>query len=295
MSEPGTTVFSVLKAARDYLESRGVHEARRSTELIMAFLLTCKPLDLYFKLDDILDERIISAMRRATKRLAAHEPVQYILGEWEFMDHAFKVDRRALIPRPETEQLVQLVLECEAVWAEPDPFVLDIGTGSGCIAICLALAKPGARVLGLDVSHDALELAAENAKRHAVEDRLAFSDRDLSDLVQPGDVTAVVANLPYIPEADYRALPAHIREYEPESALNGGPEGLNIIAPVVEEAALVLKDGGHMFLEIDHRQGDPVSELCTQAGFKEITVLPDLAGHPRFVRARIDDPDGLGG
>ncbi len=291
MGEETKTVFSVLKAARDYLESRDIHEARRSCELIMAFLLKCKPLDLYFKLDDVLDARSTSAMRRATKRLSEHEPVQYILGEWDFMDHAFKVDARALIPRPETEQLVQLVLECEALWSEPEPFVLDIGTGTGCIAICLALAKPGARILGIDVSHDALELAAENATRHAVLDRLAFSDQELNELVEPGSVSAVVANLPYIPEEDYRALPAHILEHEPELALNGGPEGLRVIASVVEESGLVLKDGGYLFLEIDHRQGAAVTALCTQAGFTDVTVLPDYAGQDRFIRARMVDPE----
>lgn len=281
------TVFEVLKAAGKFLESCGTHEPRRSCDLLMAHLLKCKPLEVFFKFDLVLDEKRLAAMRRGTKRLAAGEPVQYILGQWDFMEHTLKVDRRALIPRSETELLVQHVLESEALWKAERPFVVDIGTGSGCIAICLALAKPAAAYLALDTSRDALQLAAENADRLKVADRIAFSDRDLGDLIEPGTVSAMIGNLPYVPTSDYEQLPRHIREYEPREALDGGPDGLSVIGPVIEDAAVALKDDGAIFLEIDHRQAESVSRMLGSNGFSEVIVEQDLAGRDRIVSARM--------
>lgn len=281
------TVFEVLKSSRAYLEARDIHEARRSCDLLMSFMLKCQPLDLFFRLDYVLSMKLLDAMRRGVKRLAEHEPVQYILGEWGFMQHTFKTDKRALIPRPETEELVQLILECEELWLAEPAFILDIGTGSGCIAICLALAKPNSRYLGIDVSLDALALAQENAVRLKVGDNLAFSDKELSDLIELDTVNAVVANLPYIPTADYEELPSHIKSFEPSLALDGGEDGLDIIRSVAEDASMVLKNNGYIFLEMDHRQGSAISEMLEQLGFYNITVKKDMAGHDRFVVAQM--------
>ncbi len=287
MSDSEKTVFEVLKSSRTYLESKGVSEPRRSSDLLMSFMLKCQPLDLFFKLDFVLSQKLLDAMRRGVKRLAENEPVQYILGEWEFMQHTFKTDKRALIPRPETEELVQLVLECEDIWSEEPAFIIDIGTGSGCIAICLALAKPNSRYLGIDVSTDALALAQENAMRLNTGDNLAFSDKELSDLIEPDTVNLVVANLPYIPTADYEALPPHIKSFEPAMALDGGEDGLDIIRAVAEDASMVLKNSGYIFLEMDHRQGTAISDMLEQLGFYNILVKQDMAGHDRFVVAQM--------
>ena len=270
-----------------FLNSKGVFETRRGCDLLMARLLRCKPLELYFRFDDSLDDKLLSAMRRGVKRLAAGEPIQYILGEWDFMEHTFKVDRRALIPRQETELLVRKVIECESLWNGEQPLIVDIGTGSGCIAICLALARKNARYLALDVSRDALELAAENAQRMKVAESIAFTDKDLCDLIEPGTVSALVGNMPYIPTDDYEQLNPHIRDYEPRTALDGGPDGLTVLRNVIEDAAVVLKDQGVIFLEIDHRQAESVSTMLDGAGFTDITVEKDLAGCDRIVSARI--------
>jgi release factor glutamine methyltransferase len=286
-AEEKKTVFEVLKAAAAFLQSSGVPEGRRSCDLLMAHLLKCRPLEVFFKFDLVLEERLLAAMRRGVKRLAAGEPVQYILGQWDFMDHTFKVDRRALIPRPETELLVQRVLETESLWNAERPLVVDLGTGSGCIAICLALAKPAAAYLALDTSREALELAAENARQLGVADRVTFSEQELSSVLEPDMVTALIANLPYVPTAEYETLPSHIRDYEPRAALDGGPEGLSVIGPVIDDAECVLKDDGWIFLEIDHRQAEAVSGMLGTAGFSEIIVEKDLAGHDRIVSARI--------
>ncbi len=293
MSDSGKTVFEVLKSSRQYLEARGIHEARRSCDLLMSFLLRCKPLELFFKLDYVLSQKQLDAMRRGVKRLAENEPVQYILGTWDFMEHSFKVDKRALIPRPETEELVQIILECEELWQNEPAFVVDVGTGTGCIAICLALAKPDSRFLAIDVSPDALALAAENAKRLYVGDNLVFSDKELSDLIEPGMVDALVANLPYIPTGDYEKLPPHIKNYEPEQALNGGDDGLDIIRVVAEDASMVLKNDGWIFLEMDFRQGAAITELLEQLGFYDITINKDLTGRERFISAKFKDVDSL--
>jgi release factor glutamine methyltransferase len=253
----------------------------------MAHLLKCKVLELYFRLDDELGEKHVAAMRRGVKRLAAGEPVQYILGQWPFMAHTFKVDARALIPRPETEVLVQRVLDYEPLWAREHPVVVDMGTGSGCIAICLALAKPGGRYLALDTSREALALASENAAGHNVADRIAFTDQDLSDLIEPGTVHAMVGNLPYVPTSEYEQLPRHIKDYEPRAALDGGPEGLSVIARVIEDGAVVLAEGGVLFLEIDARQGEAVARMLGEAGFDEVSVGRDLAGRDRIVSGRM--------
>jgi len=255
----------------------------------MARLLNCKPLELFFKFDLVPNDKLLAAMRRGVKRLAKGEPVQYILGEWDFMEHTFKVDRRTLIPRPETELLVQRVLECEALWRREQPFVVDMGTGTGCIAISLALAKPKGRYLGIDVSRDALELAAENAARLQATDRVAFSDRELSDLIEPDSVSALVGNLPYVPTADYEQLPTHIRDFEPRRALDGGPDGLSAIRAAVEEASVVLEDGGLIFLEIDHRQAEAVCDMLNNAGFGDVAVTKDFAERDRIVSGRMAD------
>jgi release factor glutamine methyltransferase len=285
MTTEAKTVFEVLKIATAFLESSGASEPRAACNLLLAQLLKCKPLEIFFKFDLVLEERYLAAMRRGVKRLADGEPVQYILGQWDFMDHTFKVDRRALIPRPETELLVQRVLETEALWDSEPPLIVDMGTGGGCIAICLALAKPAAKYLALDTSAEALQLAAENAKRLGAAERITFSNRELSDLMEPDMVSALVGNLPYIPTADYEQLPRHIREHEPRAALDGGPEGLSVIGPVIEDAAFVLKDEGRIFLEIDPRQAEAVSGMLASTGFCEIVVTKDFAGRDRIVSA----------
>jgi len=285
------TVHGVLTAAAAFLAAAGVEEPRRSCDLLMARLLGCKPLQLCFRFDEPLAPQRLAAMRRGVKRLAAHEPVQYILGEWEFLGHPIKVDARALIPRPETEGLVQQALEEDAIWNGGETLVVDLGTGSGCIAASVALAKPAARVVALDVSAAALALAEENARALGVAERIAFSDRDIGDVLEPGQAGVLIANLPYVPTAEYEKLPLHIRDYEPRQALDGGDDGLRVIRDAVADAAVVLADGGRIFLEIDRRQADAVRDLLSQAGFGDVTVTQDLGGRDRVVRAVMKGED----
>jgi release factor glutamine methyltransferase len=276
-------VGHVLKAGADYLAGKGVEHPRLVCELLLGRLLGCKRLELPLKARDVLPEPRLAAMRRGLKRVAAGEPVQYIVGRTEFMGHTFKVDPRALIPRPETECLVEAVLEFRDPWERGRPAVVDVGTGCGCIVISLARARPEGWYIGLDVSAGAVELARENSEALGVSENVAFAVSSLPDTVEPETIDIIVANAPYIPTADCETLPRHIRDHEPRAALDGGPDGLAVIQEIAEDAAIALKPGGALFLEIGERQADAVRQRLAAQGFADITVRPDLAGRDRIV------------
>jgi len=284
-------VKDILAVSEEYLQQRGAAEPRMAAELLMSRLLNCKRLELNLKSDVVPAEKMLEAMRRGVKRVGAGEPVQYVLGQVDFMGHIVKVDRRALIPRPETEELVAWILECRELWggtgggAETRPVIADVGTGTGCIVLSLVMAKPNGYYVGLDISGEALSLAQENAVTLGLSNRVAFLHGELADGVDEETLDAVVANLPYVPSADYEKLPVHIRNHEPRVALDGGPEGMDVIGAVVQDAAIALKPGGHLFLEIGYDQAAPVRELLGQSGFVSVEIRKDLAGHDRMVHA----------
>ena len=286
---PSDKAGEVLRLSAEYLTARNVAEAKPSSEALLCRLLNCKRLELYVRFETRLSPPQLEAMRRGVKRLAAGEPVQYILGEVDFMGHAFKVDRRALIPRPETELLVEAAVKTDAIWAAEAPLVADVGTGSGCIAVSLALARPAARFVAVDLSADALALAEENARRLGVDDRIDFA-RDLADAADPDSLDAIVANLPYVSTGDWERLPPHIRNHEPRLALDGGRDGLAAISELIPDAWVTLKPGGRLLLEIGADQGDRVRTLLQEAGFGGIVVSKDLAGLDRIVSgARMEE------
>jgi len=281
------TVATVLSSGADYLEGKGVEQPRLACELLAGRLLSCKRLDLHLKHDEPVTDVHQAAMRRGLKRVGNGEPVQYVTGNTEFMGHRFAVDARALIPRPETEGLLQRVLDTAELWKHDHPVIADVGTGSGCIAISLLLARPSAVCLALDVSAAALELARENAARHGVETRLSFLQGELSDTVDPETVHALVANPPYIPSKTCDTLPVHIRDHEPRQALDGGPDGVAVLQSIIQDAIFVLKPGGHLFLEIGSDQATLVTSRLNEEGYLDIRVTQDLAGHDRVVSASI--------
>ena len=284
-TEAPKKVVEVLTAASEYLAGRGVDNPGMASKLLMSRLLKCKHLELNFKFNDDLTEKQLAAMRRGIKRVGSGEPVQYVIGETGFMGHDVKVDKRALIPRPETEVLVETVLACDALWSRDMPVIVDVGTGSGCIVISLAKARKDARFLACDISADALSLAKENAQALGVADRIGMVEDDLADALEPQMVDAVISNLPYIPSDDYEKLPVHIKDHEPREALDGGPGGLGVIESVIYDAAIVLKQGGYAFLEIAPDQSDRVSGFLRDAGFKEVQIKKDLSQRDRIVCA----------
>lgn len=227
---------------------------------------------------------------RLLDRVAAGEPVQYVVGNADFMGRVFSCDKRALIPRPETEELVAAVVALVKAWPRPPvaassparPRIVDVGTGTGCIAITLALELPGADLLATDISAAALALAGENADAHNV--AVAFRQTDLLAGFEPASVDLVVSNPPYIADGEAAALAPEIREHEPHAALFAGPDGLDVIRCLVEQAATVLRPDGWIFLEIGETQADAVTHLMVRTGFSGVTVRKDLAGHDRIVQ-----------
>lgn len=280
-------LLDILKAGTDYLAERGVDSPRLQCELLASRLLSCKRLELYLKFETVLGDKLVDAMRRGVKRVGAGEPVQYVIGQTEFMGHVFRVDKRALIPRPDTEVLVEQVLKDEALWAGDRSVVVDVGTGSGCIVLSLALARKGL-FLAIDRSAEALELARENAAALGVADRVGFTlADDLSDWVEPESADAIVANLPYIRTAEWAKLPVHIKDHEPRLALDGGEDGLSVIRQLVEDGAIVLKPGGRLYLEIGYDQGSAVCELMKAGGYRDVGLFKDFGGRDRVVCGRI--------
>ena len=288
MSPTTKTVLEVLNAGATYLEKASIEQPRLACELLLARLLNCKRLELYLKYDAILPERLLQAMRRGIQRVHSGEPVQYVLGEAGFRDQVLKVDKRALIPRPETELLVEAVLTCSPLWEAEHPLIVDVGTGSGCIILSLAEAKPEGRYVALDIDADALSLARENAEQVGMTEHVVFAQAEMCDVLAPQTVSAVVANLPYIKSAVYESLPPQIREHEPKTALDGGEDGLRVIESVIGDACIVLSEGGFVFLEIGEDQGDEVSLMLDEAGFSQVRVVKALNDRNRVVFGCLD-------
>ena len=271
-----------------YLDGKGVPDPQVAAELLAARLLGCGRGLLSASLEKDVSERFLEAMRRGMKRLVAGEPLQYVLGEWDFRSLTLKCDRRALIPRPETEELVTRVLAHLA--AHPTsvpPFVIDVGTGTGAIILSLAKEFKGAAVLiGSDVSEEALALAAENAALCGLSDRVKFVCMDgLDDFDEPGVVDVLVSNPPYVERAVCDTLDPRVRNFEPRLALDGGVNGLDFYERYLGDALNILKPNGAVFFEIGENQGDSVRKLMENYGFTDIKVEKDFAGHDRYASA----------
>ena len=283
------TWTETISKADSYLSAKGVPDARVAAELLAARLLRVGRGMLAGCGEREVDARLLEAMRRGMKRLAAGEPLQYVLGEWDFRTLTLKCDRRALIPRPETEELVSRVLKfLEA--RDPDRrFVVDVGTGTGAIILSLAKETRGGGIfLGTDLSEDAIALARENAKLCGLEGKVEFAVSDgLDDFDEPGVVDAIVSNPPYIESSVCETLDPRVRDWEPRMALDGGVSGLEFYERYLADAFNLLRSGGAVFFEIGDNQGPALSRLMFEYGFEDIAVEKDYAGHDRYASARL--------
>ena len=276
----------ILRLSAEYLVQKGVPDAQVAAELLVARLLKCGRGFLSPRMDETPDAKYVEAMRRGIARLAKGEPIQYVLGEWDFRSLTLKCDRRALIPRPETEELVTRVHKFAKTYAVPRPLVVDVGTGSGCIILSLAKEMEDGVFLGIDMSADAVSLAQENAARCGLADRVKFAVADgLDEFDEPGMVDILVSNPPYIPSSECVTLDPRIRDWEPMNALDGGTAGLDFYERLIGDALNVLKPGGGAFFEIGDGQGEALRKLFFDAGFEDIRIEKDYAGHDRYAFA----------
>lgn len=272
-------LLEVLRSTERYLAERGVDNARLNAEHLLAHALGLKRMELYLQFDRPLAESERAPLREMVRRRGAREPLQHILGTVEFHGRTFLCDRRALVPRPETEQLVEIALEIAR--NNSSASILDIGTGSGVIAITLAMELPEAVVHAVDILPEALALAAENASKHGLAERIRFSQADLLPS-EGAPFDLIVANLPYIPVGEIGGLSPEVR-HDPASALDGGPDGLDLIRRLIDSAPARLAPGGALLLEIGASQADAVNNLLSERKFRDISVREDYQRVPRFV------------
>ena len=281
-------IIDVINKTTPFFEKQGIDSPRLTIELLLAHLLGKKRLDLYLEFEKELDEPTLEKLRDMVRRRAAGEPLQYITGETEFFGLKFAVDKRVLIPRPETELLVQTALEqWKAAGQNASPVIVDAGAGSGCIAVALAKHLPRAAIYALDVSEDALAVARENAKRNDLEKNIRFLQSDLLQNL-PGTLRAdlIVSNPPYIATGELAKLPKEVRDFEPVRALTAGEDGFEVFRRLVTDARRVLTPSGLLALEIGAGQRPGVEEILTQAGYDVERVAKDLQGHDRVIVAR---------
>lgn len=282
--------MEVINKTTPYFEKQGMESPRLTIELLLGHLLKKKRLQLYLEFERDLDATTLEALRGMVKRRVAGEPLQYITGETEFCGLRLMVDKRVLIPRPETELLVETVagrLKGESGGLKGAVAVVDVGTGSGCIAIALAKRFPEAEIFAVDASRDALDVARGNAKLHQVEKNIRFLEGDLlQNLHDSLRVDVIVSNPPYIADGEMAKLPKEVRDFEPVRALAAGEDGLEVIRRLVMEAKRILSPSGFMALELGAGQRAAVGEFFGQQGYDVVEVVRDLQGHERVIVAQ---------
>ncbi|HUE77518.1 MAG TPA: peptide chain release factor N(5)-glutamine methyltransferase [Longimicrobiales bacterium] len=285
---PPARPLDLTRLAAEHLASRGIEDARLDAELLLAHVLGVRRLDLYLQFERPLEAAEVAAYREAVRRRGRREPLQYITGEASFRELALVVDPRVLIPRPETEVLVGAVLEWAASRAAP--VALDIGTGSGAIALSLLHEGPFKRVVATDVSEDALAVARANAERSGLADQLELRAGALWDPVGDAErFDVIVSNPPYVAETDRATLAPEIAEHEPAAALYGGADGLDILRRIVEGAGGRLRGGGLLAVEVGLGQAAAVAGWLERAPFGSPDIVKDLTGRERVVLAARDE------
>ncbi|MFO0585529.1 MAG: peptide chain release factor N(5)-glutamine methyltransferase [Anaeromyxobacter sp.] len=284
------TPLKLLAWTQDYFAKKSVDSPRLTAELLLAHALGCDRVRLYLDFEKPIQEPELATFRALVKRRADGEPTAYLLGKREFFGRSFAVSPAVLVPRPETEALVEVALA--ALPAEGPASVLDLCTGSGAIAVSVALGRPGTRVVATDVSEEALLVARANAEKLGAV--VEFAHGDLWAAVHAGDRFDVIAsNPPYIPSGELAGLSREVRR-EPCIALDGGPEGLDVLRRVVAGAPSRLAPGGVLAVELHEGHAERVVALCREAGFEHSEGRKDLAGLPRYVVARMAGrPTGL--
>lgn len=270
----------ILRTTRRF-QSAGVPDPQNDSALLLASLCGGEPLSLRLDTDTVLDPALLEKYERLVQRRLERFPLQYILGEAPFFGHSFLVDRRVLIPRPETELLCRWALDVMDRWQKPR--VLDLCCGSGCIGLSLKAACPEASVTLSDISADALAVAAENMRRLSLDAVLNLGD--LLDGFAPASFDLIVCNPPYIPSADCDTLQEEVL-FEPRSALDGGKDGLDFYRRLASSSFDVLREDGVLLMELGISEAGAVSDILRGAGYSDITIRTDLSGTERMIFSR---------
>ncbi len=281
--------LELIRWTTDFFAQKGIDSPRLDAELLLAQATGWSRIDLYARFEEVISKEKLAGFRELVRRRGKREPLKYLVGEAGFHSLAFVVDPRVMIPRPETEVLVEKARE-KAVGPEA-PVIADVGTGCGNLAVVLAREIPSARVFASDISAAALEVARLNARKLGVAERISFLE---GDLYQPfleqglgGKVSLIVSNPPYVSESEYGQLQPEITEFEPRVALVAGEDGLAVIRALIREAPSLLVSGGWLLLEMGEGQAQKVLEFFgLTADFILRDMVPDYQGIPRVVRAR---------
>ena len=269
-------MLEVIQSTTAYFEKSGIDNPRLNIEHLLAHVLGIRRMELYLGFDRSLGEEVLTPLRELVKRRAGGEPLQHLLGSVEFHGRIFLCDHRALVPRPETEQLCELLLA-----GHPATRLLDVGTGSGIIALTLAAEWSAAQVEAVEISPPALALAHENAAKLGLADRVRFMAGDLLDQVS-GEFDLIVANLPYVARDEMNGLSREVQK-DPPGALDGGPTGLELFERFVPQVVRHLR--GRLALEIGHDQGAALASTLGAHNFQDIRVQTDYQGRDRFLFA----------
>ena len=281
------TIGVLVQLTKQYFQERGIENPRLDAEVLLCHVMNLERIDLYVRFDQPLEEQELSSYRDLVRRRSSGEPIAYLLGEKEFMGHTFKVSPAVLIPRPDTEILVEAAVNRLAEY--PEPRFLDIGVGSGAILLSVLKAIPYAKGIGVDLSPDALLIAKENATTLGVNHRAGFL---LGDTLAPiGDrkVQGILSNPPYIPTGDMRTLQKEVK-LEPKLALDGGLDGLNIYRKLLLDGKNYLLPGGFLMMEMGIHQAEPVTKIALEMGWVELEPpRKDYGGVERVVTFGLAD------
>jgi release factor glutamine methyltransferase len=284
------TMQKLLNWVTEYLAAKGIESPRLSAELLLSHVLGLKRIELYTQFNRQVPQQQLDQLHELVKRAGLHEPVSYLTGKAEFYSIELDITADCMIPRPETELLVQRAIEYLRTRSGVQ-YVCDLCTGSGCIAVAIAKNFPDARITATDISAAALEVAARNVEKHRLTERVRLLRGDLFEpVIQQLDVSQfdlIVCNPPYVSTAEYENLDKNIKDYEPESALLAGEDGMDVYRRIIEKVDEFLKPGAALMLEIGYAQGPAVTELLEQTGaFAEIKIEKDIHDNDRVVTTR---------
>ncbi|MBW8001287.1 MAG: peptide chain release factor N(5)-glutamine methyltransferase [Planctomycetes bacterium] len=284
------TIQKLLNWVTDYFTEKGIEPARFSAELLLGDVLGIRRIELYTQFDTVVSEEVRDKLRELVKRAGQNEPVQYLIGKTEFYSLELEITPDCLIPRPETELLVERAIEFLRQ-RSGEQFVCDLCTGSGCIATAIAKNFVTGKIIATDISDSALKIAAKNIEKHQLGGRVKLLCGDLFDPVVPqldsGKFDLIVCNPPYVSDSEFETLDKNVRDYEPKEALLAGVDGLDVYKRICEKVDDFLKPDGALIMETGYRQGQAVRELLEQVNcFTEITVEKDLSNNDRIVTAK---------